>query len=82
MGQGQGEFFQPGQQTKNTTPHQGAPNEGKKVEWKEGDPHPVSGGTMRHCLHCKKLGTHKDVNCLELEANASKRPSWCKLCKK
>ena len=73
---------QAGQQAKSNSPQQGTPYEGKKVEWKDGEPHPVSGKIMRRCPHCKKLVTHKETNCLELEANASRRPSYWKSCKK
>ena len=73
---------QAGQQAKSNLPQQGTPNEGKKVAWKDGEPHPVSGKILRRCRHCKKLVTHKESNCLELEANASRRPSWWKSCKK
>jgi len=73
---------QAGQQVKTNSTQQGTQYEGKKVEWKDGEPDPVSGKILRRCPHCKKLVTHKETNCLELEANASRRPSWWKSCKK
>jgi len=30
------------------------------------------------CLHCKRWGWHKDVDCLELDANKDKRPDGYK----
>ena len=45
-----------------------------RSEWKLGEPHPVTGKTLRMCKHCKRLAGHKDEHCPELEANAHRRP--------
>ena len=47
---------QAGQPSRGALQQQGFPREGKKVDWKEGLPHPVSGNTMRRCKYCRKNG--------------------------
>ena len=45
-----------------------------RSKWKIGQPHPVTGRTLRLCKHCKRVVAHGDDYCLELEKNAHKRP--------